>query len=106
MSCRPPPEHGPSGGAPTARQLEVLAAVYRYRQRYDRAPTARELSEAFGWSGPSAAFAYYDRLEGKGLITREPGLARTVSLTQLGKTFAEAWLRQHPEAGGTKGEES
>lgn len=97
MTCRPPPEHGPSSGAPTARQLQVLAFIYEYRREKDRAPTARELSDHFDWSGPSAAFDYFDRLETKGCITREPGLARTVSITPRGKAYAEAYLREHPE---------
>ncbi|MFB1482236.1 LexA family protein [Corallococcus sp. RDP092CA] len=97
MSCRPPPEHGPSGGAPTLRQQEVLAYVHVYKKRNGIAPAASDLCERFGWSNKAAAYDYLDRLEKARLLTRAPFVHRSSCLTASGEAVAEAYLRVHPE---------
>ncbi|NOJ96677.1 hypothetical protein HMI51_27535 [Corallococcus coralloides] len=97
MSCRPPPENGPSGGAPTQRQLEVLAYVHAYKEEHERAPTARELCERFGWTSTNAAHDYFGRLEQLRLLTREAKVARSLRLTASGKAVANEYLSKHPK---------
>ncbi|RKG62898.1 hypothetical protein D7V80_32745 [Corallococcus sp. CA054B] len=97
MSCRPPPENGPSGGAPTQRQQEVLAYVYSYRQANGLAPTAREVCERFGFSSTAAAADYFERLEQHRLLRRLPNVHRGLLITESGEALANAYLREHPE---------
>ncbi|RKH11974.1 hypothetical protein D7X74_24440 [Corallococcus sp. CA047B] len=98
MNCqRPLPEHGPSGGAPTGRQLEVLAYVHAYKQANEMAPSARELCTRFGWSSLNAAWDHLSRLEQLRLLTRRAKAARSLRLTESGKALAQAYLSAHPE---------
>lgn len=97
MSCRPPPEHGPSGGAPTKRQQEVLAYVHAYRQEKGLAPTAREVCNRFGWASLRAATDYFERLEQRRLLKRLPNVHRGLIITESGEALANAYLREHPE---------
>ncbi|RKH14329.1 hypothetical protein D7V97_03345 [Corallococcus sp. CA053C] len=97
MTCRPNPEHGPSGGVPTQRQQEVLAYVHAFKAAHEMAPTARELCERFGWTSTNAAHEYFGRLEQLRLLTRQAKAARSLRLTESGKALAQAYLDAHPE---------
>lgn len=59
-------------GALTPRQREVLAFI-KSRQI---PPTIRELSGYFGWKSNNTAVQFLRTLDGKGVLTREPGLSR------------------------------
>ncbi|MBN8472361.1 hypothetical protein JYJ95_38150 [Corallococcus exiguus] len=97
MSCRPPPENGPSGGAPTQRQQEVLAYVHAFKQDRGVAPSAREVCERFGWASLRAATDYFERLEQRRLLKRLPNVHRGLVITESGEAMANAYLREHPE---------
>lgn len=48
-------------------------------------PSRRELCLAFKWSSPNAAQQHIDWLARAGLVHREEGLARTLTLTEGGR---------------------
>lgn len=62
----------------TRRQKAVVAAIRQHVLAHGWAPTCRELSELFGWSGPSAAHQQIAWLVKKGWIERMPGSARAL----------------------------
>ncbi|WP_163998651.1 hypothetical protein [Pyxidicoccus caerfyrddinensis] len=98
-SCnrRPPPEHGPAGGAPTQRQQEVLAFIHAFKAEHEVAPSIRDMCERFGWASTNGAQDFLLRLQRRHLLTWLPGVARSWRLTESGKAVAEGYLRQHPE---------
>lgn len=102
-SCksRPPSESGPSGGAPTARQAEVLAFIQTFKQQHEVAPSIRDLCVRFGWSSTNAASDYVQRLRKLHLLDWLPGVARSWRLTESGKSVAAEYLRLHSETEGT-----
>lgn len=71
----------------TARQIELLRFIADYRHTNDFAPSQAEMCAALGLSPNSkvAIAEHLGRLEHKGLIRRRPGMARTISLTELGR---------------------
>jgi len=98
-SCntRPPPESGPAGSEPTARQLQVLAYVHSHREARGYAPTLRDICKRFGFVSTNGANDFLERLEERRLLVRTPNVARSLRPTESGKAAAEAWLREHPE---------
>jgi DNA-binding Lrp family transcriptional regulator len=61
----------------TAKQGQYLAYLYLYRKLHRHGPAESEIAKFFGVSGPSV-HQMIVKLEEKGLITREPGAARSV----------------------------
>lgn len=76
----PPDERGRRPLTP--RQRVVLDAVKQFIADHGYAPTMRQLSDSFGWSGPAAARHHFMRLERKGWIARVPGAARAISVIE------------------------
>lgn len=61
----------------TAKQGQYLAYLYLYRKLHRSSPSETEIAEYFRVSPPSA-HQMIVKLEEKGLITREPGVPRSV----------------------------
>ena len=97
MSCRPPPEHGPSGGSPTERQKEALAFAYVFKLTHGYAPSIRDFCVRFGWKSTNAVAEKLSRLEQLRLMSRPKGLARAMLFTASGEALALAYLHEHPE---------
>jgi len=64
----------------TATQGQYLAFLYLYRKLHRCSPSENEIARYFRVSPPSV-HQMIVKLEEKGLITREPGVARSVQLT-------------------------
>ena len=74
----------------TGRQAEVLAMIGRHWREHGQAPTVRELGERLGMRSVCTVQRHLERLEAKGLITRQPGRARTVRpVEQSGEDFRQ-----------------
>jgi len=64
----------------TAKQGQYLAYLYLYRKLHRYSPSESEIAEYFRVSPPSV-HQMIVKLEEKGLITREPGVPRSVRVT-------------------------
>jgi DNA-binding MarR family transcriptional regulator len=60
---------------------EVYAFICQHWQDYGYGPTLKEIATACYMSKPNV-YRYLDRLEMEGRITRDPGRARSISLTK------------------------
>ncbi|MBI5670287.1 MAG: MarR family transcriptional regulator [Chloroflexi bacterium] len=62
---------------------QTVYAVYAFIRVYIRewgyAPSIREIARAC-YISPGNVYRYLDKLEGKGLIERQPGVARSIRL--------------------------
>ena len=65
--------------SPTKRQLEYLAFIFKYMQRFGRAPAESDIERHFLVSAPSVN-QMMQMLERRGFITREPGVPRSIRL--------------------------
>jgi DNA-binding MarR family transcriptional regulator len=70
----------PPGRKYTAKQGQYLAYIYYYAKIHGRAPAESEMEEYFKTTPPSVHQMILT-LEGRGLITRTPGAARSIRLT-------------------------
>lgn len=66
----------------TNQQRAVVDAIETSIRDNGWAPTMRELSDRFGWSGPSAAIAHIRYLERKGWLVRMPHQARAMRVVK------------------------
>ena len=64
---------------PTKRQLEYLAFISRYIQRFGRAPAESDIERHFLVSAPSVN-QLMQMLERRGFITRQPGVPRSARI--------------------------
>ena len=64
---------------PTKRQLEYLAFISKYIQRFGRAPAESDIERHFLVSAPSVN-QMMQMLERRGFITRQPGVPRSARL--------------------------
>ena len=64
---------------PTKRQLEYLAFISKYFQRFGRAPAESDIERHFLVSAPSVN-QMMQMLERRGFITRQPGVPRSTRL--------------------------
>jgi DNA-binding MarR family transcriptional regulator len=64
----------------TPRQGQYLAFIHAYRRLHGRAPAEADIQRFFGVSPPSVHQMLLT-LERAGLISRQPGVARSVTLT-------------------------
>lgn len=77
--------HGvPKLSGPTPKQMWVLRFIDAHVRERGYAPSTRELCEAMGVR-TNAVAETLARLEVKGLLTHEPGKARTLQLTAAGR---------------------
>jgi SOS-response transcriptional repressor LexA len=74
------------GGMETT--LEIFAFIRDYMALHLWAPTLREIADGCGLAHPSSVVRHLEHLEAWGLITREPGLARSIALTDKGANFS------------------
>lgn len=72
---------------PTDRQLEVLRIVSEHVEIHGWAPTYREICDALGLVSlqTNAVKDHLDALVRKGLLTRAPGFARALRITDAGR---------------------
>lgn len=68
----------------TPQMRRTLAAIAQHWSTHGVAPTVRELAKAQGLRSANGVQQTVDRLEGRGLVTRQVGLARTLRLTPEG----------------------
>lgn len=80
--------------SPTLRQLEALRAVYEHRQKFDRAPTYRELCRVLGVRSTNGVSDLLRPLEKKGCLERDRTIARSMRVTDLGMRFLGEHLRR------------
>jgi repressor LexA len=73
------------GGMETT--LVVFAFIRQYLAAHPWSPSLREIAEGCGFAWPSSVVRHLERLEGWGLIVREPGQARGIALTEKGRQF-------------------
>jgi repressor LexA len=64
----------------TARQRAVLDFIVECQSRTGLVPTTREIQARFGFASQTAAVNHLRALERKGVIQRQPGKARAVSI--------------------------
>ncbi len=83
--------------------MQVFLFIREYLAMHLWPPTLKEIAAGCGLVWPSSVIRHLDRLEGWGLITRAPGRARSIALTDKGQTFSPgspavcpAPLRPHP----------
>ena len=62
----------------TTTQQRVLRYIREFVHAHGYGPTVREIRDALGISSTSVVHSHLNRLERQWLITREPGLARTI----------------------------
>ena len=60
----------------TVTQQKVLDFMKGYFCKFQRMPTYRDISDAFGWSSPQAAMGHVKALVRKGRLSAEPETAR------------------------------
>src|SRR4051812_6883187 len=65
----------------TDRQQEVLDYILECNAHTGVTPSTREIQEHFGFASQTAAMNHLRALERKGVIQRQPGKARAVSVT-------------------------
>ena len=69
----------------TARQLDILQWIAGFINTHGYPPTYRQVGCHYGWRSPGAAMStHLAAMQRKGVVTREPGQARTLQLTPLG----------------------
>lgn len=69
----------------TPMKYRVLRWIDDFCEDKGFSPSRRELCAAFEWRSPNAAQQHIDWLAGAGLVQREEGLARTLTLTEGGR---------------------
>ena len=62
----------------TTTRIRVLSYIRKFVGAHGYGPTVREIRDALDMSGTSVVHSHLNRLERQRLITREPGLARTI----------------------------
>lgn len=67
----------------TTRSIFVF--IREYLAMHPWSPTLQEIADACGLSHASSVIRHLDRLQGWGLIEREPGVARSIVLTGKGE---------------------
>lgn len=68
----------------TERGYQILREIHAAVQRHSFPPTVRELGERVGLASPSTVHTHLANLEREGLIERQPGRPRALTITTLG----------------------
>lgn len=78
----------------TKRQREVLEAIEEYTAYHGCPPSLRDLMERFGFLSTQGVACHLDSLRKKGLVTWQPGKARTLRVVKKGIPLVELdpWL--------------
>ena len=74
----------------TAKQKKVLLAIESYIKKNGFPPTVREIGEIVGEKTPGAIQGILNRLEQKGAIKREVGMARSIRLITQNENYSKA----------------
>lgn len=73
----------------TAKQKKVYASIEAFIKAKGIPPTVREIGEMIGEKTPGAVQGILNRLEQKGVIKREVGMARSIKLVQDNSNYPE-----------------
>lgn len=69
----------------TARDTAALNFIRDYIETNHYPPTVREVTQACGATNPSVGHEILSRLERQGLITRSPGIPRSITVAEQEK---------------------
>lgn len=72
----------------TSKQKKVYSAIETYIKQNTIPPTVREIGEMIGEKTPGAVQGILNRLEKKGVIKREMGMARSIKLLSENSLYA------------------
>lgn len=70
---------------PTERQEAVLSFIDAFQMEHGWPPSVREIGSNFGIRSTNGVHGYLRALEGKGLISRVAGQARSIRITERGR---------------------
>ena len=73
----------------TSKQKKVYSAIETYIKQNSIPPTVREIGEMIGEKTPGAVQGILNRLEEKGVIKREMGMARSIKLVSENSLYAD-----------------
>jgi repressor LexA len=73
----------------TSKQKKVYYAIVQYRKNRGIPPTVREIGEILGEKTPGAVQGILNRLEQKGVITREVGQARSIQAVEENNLYVK-----------------
>lgn len=73
----------------TAKQKKVFSAIEAFIKTKGIPPTVREIGEMVGEKTPGAVQGILNRLEQKGVIKREVGMARSIQLVMQDSLYAK-----------------
>ncbi len=79
---------GLRGRRPAPGRRALVEAIARFRAERDYPPSVRDLMEAAGFSSTSMVAYRLRACERDGLIVREAGLSRAITLTSAGRALA------------------
>jgi repressor LexA len=65
----------------TRRQQQIMEFLGEFQQARGMMPTAQEIAARFKFRSPNAVTSHLNLLQKKGVLTREPGRARSLRLT-------------------------
>ncbi|KKN79773.1 hypothetical protein LCGC14_0336280 [marine sediment metagenome] len=66
----------------TDRQSEIVAYVRQFAEVHGKQPTVREIAAWVGVAPPNA-WKHVKRLEALGMLSRTPGVARSIRVTDV-----------------------
>jgi len=69
---------------PTARQLELLRFLHRFKEQHDFMPSLREMGDAISVESTNGVTDRLNRLERRGLIVRLRFKTRAITITEAG----------------------
>lgn len=84
---------------PTAIQQRVLAFITEAIRTRGRPPTNQEITDHFGWKSTNAARGHVRLLIRKGLLVKDSGLARGISLPADARPAGRTTLHEVPVVG-------
>lgn len=73
----------------TSKQKKVYTAIESFIKENGMPPTVREIGELIGEKTPGAVQGILNRLEEKGVIRRQPRVARSIQLVQENSNYAD-----------------
>lgn len=74
----------------TAKQRQVLVYIGQSIMNHGYVPTVREMCEGLSLSSPATVQNHVRALKAKGYLTGQDGMARTLSITEKGRTVLSA----------------
>lgn len=68
----------------TARQREIIAHIQAFHKAKGYSPSVRDLSDLMGGISTNAIHGHLDACARKGLVSRHPKVARSLTVTEAG----------------------